>query len=81
MVYGNAQIHSYLPTSPRDPAARPMLATHTLLFALGAFLSLPQTILGGLVQSQTLAFPPDIDATANLKNIKQIFTDSYAVYE
>jgi mannosyl-oligosaccharide alpha-1,2-mannosidase len=73
-------IHSYSQFS-RDPAARPMLATHTLVFALGAFLSLPQTILGGLVQSQSLVFPPEIDATANLDNIRQIFTDSYAVYK
>jgi len=58
-----------------------MLAIHTLVFALGAFLSLPQTILGGLVQSQNLNFPPEIDATANLNNIKQIFADSYAVYK
>jgi len=58
-----------------------MLAIHTLVFALGAFLSLPQTILGGLVQSQSLEFPPEIDATANQDTIKQIFTDSYAVYK
>jgi hypothetical protein len=61
-----------------------MLATHTLIFALGAFfLSLPQTIQvhGGLVQSQSLAFPPEVDAPGNLIRIKQIFTESYAVYE
>ena len=58
-----------------------MLATHTFVFALGAFLSLPQTILGGLVQSQTLVFPPQIDATANQNTLRQIFTDSYAVYK
>ena len=58
-----------------------MLATHTLVFALGAFLSLPQTILGGLVQSQNLVFPSEIDVTANLNTVKQIFTDSYAVYK
>ena len=58
-----------------------MLVTHTLVFALGAFLSLPQTILGGLVQSQNLVFPPAINVTANQNNIKQIFTDSYTVYK
>lgn len=58
-----------------------MLATHTFVFALGAFLSLPQTILGGLVQSQSLVFPPQIDTTANQNTLRQIFTDSYAVYK
>ena len=56
-----------------------MLATHTLVFALGAFLSLPQTILGGLVQSQKLVLPAD--ASANRDRVKQIFTESYALYE
>jgi mannosyl-oligosaccharide alpha-1,2-mannosidase len=58
-----------------------MLATYTLVFALGAFLSLPPTILAGLVQSPFLEFPPQIDATANQNNIRQIFTESYAVYK
>ena len=58
-----------------------MLATHTLVFALGAFLSLPQTILCGPVQDPSLAFPPQIN-TADYKNtVKQIFTDSYGVYQ
>ncbi|KAF8814729.1 alpha-mannosidase 1 [Phlegmacium glaucopus] len=57
-----------------------MLVTHTFIFALGAFLSLPQTILGGLVQSQDLVFPSPIDATKNRDAVKKIFTDSYGVY-
>jgi len=58
-----------------------MLATHTFVFALGAFLSLPQTILGGLVQSPSLAFPPQINAADCKNTVKQIFTDSYGVYK
>ena len=58
-----------------------MLATHTLVFAFGAFLSFPHTILGGLVQSQSLSFPPEVDAPGNQDRIKQIFTDSYGIYE
>jgi mannosyl-oligosaccharide alpha-1,2-mannosidase len=56
-----------------------MLATHTLVFALGAFLSLPQTIFGGLVQNQNLVLPSD--ATVNKDTVKKLFTDSYSVYK
>ena len=58
-----------------------MLATHTLVFALGAFLSLPQITLGGLVQVPNLALPSSSNAAANQNAIRQIFTDSYAVYQ
>lgn len=56
-----------------------MLAIHTLVFALGAFLSLPQTTLGGPVQCQNLVL--SADAEQNKKTVKQLFTDSYAVYK
>jgi len=58
-----------------------MLATHTFVFALGAFLSLPQSILGGLVQNQHLEFPSPANATTYRDAVKKIFTDSYGVYQ
>ncbi|KDR80124.1 hypothetical protein GALMADRAFT_61912 [Galerina marginata CBS 339.88] len=56
-----------------------MLAVHTLVFALGAFLSLLQVTLGHLVQKPGLVVPPD---NAKYKeDVKKIFTDSYSAYK
>ena len=51
----------------------------TLIFALGAFLSLPSATLGGLVQKQGLAVPPAYGSHQG--EVKQIFLDSYNAYK
>lgn len=56
-----------------------ILPTPTLLFALGAFLSLPSATLGGLVQKQGLAVPPAYGSHQG--EVKQIFLDSYNAYK
>jgi len=56
-----------------------ILSTPTLVFALGAFLSLPSATLGGLVQKQGLAVPPAYGSHQG--EVKQIFLDSYNAYK
>lgn len=56
-----------------------ILPTPTLVFALGAFLSLPSTTLGGLVQKQGLAVPPAYGSHQG--EVKRIFLDSYNTYK
>ncbi|KIJ99934.1 glycoside hydrolase family 47 protein [Laccaria amethystina LaAM-08-1] len=56
-----------------------ILPTSTLVFALGAFLSLPSASLGGLVQKQGLAVPPAYGSHQG--EVKQIFLDSYNAYK
>ncbi|KAH9478544.1 putative mannosyl-oligosaccharide alpha-1,2-mannosidase 1B [Psilocybe cubensis] len=68
------------PTIPVNRIANlTMVAYHTFIFALGAFLSLPQDVCANYVQKQGLVAPPQ--ASQYKDAVKAMFTDSYSVYK